>query len=382
MAYALGYDAADLDSDDDVSNKTNGFRRRNVNEFKTNGSASSNRQDTSRNTVTSISAPRQYAAFSSSSHASLGTAQSAFGNHFQVGRINSGIAEASRIEAHSNATAPPRPLSSRFLGNANGIRIGNRDDDSANARRPRTSPMATDSRRQDETDVSLPSNLRNMDKLDTATLERLEWMEPLGFRALSKITGLPPEALRKHFWASKVKPTSDLFSNLNHYFKNSHSSVHSGTQLKIKRIVELKRFNENNSDYQIPNVRLLWHGTQTVNVRGILTNGFQLPTRQGMFGRGVYFADRVTKSVQYCGVPATRGNKGTLFLSAVNLGKMYRATATGMNNLTAPPHGYDSVKGCGTHVPDRNDIRKHRGAMIPCGKTFLKPGHGTLQHNE
>uniref|UniRef100_A0A7S1R3T9 Poly [ADP-ribose] polymerase n=1 Tax=Alexandrium catenella TaxID=2925 RepID=A0A7S1R3T9_ALECA len=44
---------------------------------------------------------------------------------------------------------------------------------------------------------------------------------------------------------------------------------------------------------------LLFHGTDAANVRPILANGFRLPKRSGMFGRGIYFAHCPLKSVQY-----------------------------------------------------------------------------------
>lgn len=195
------------------------------------------------------------------------------------------------------------------------------------------------------------------------------------------MTSIPVAVLRKHFWASKVKESSDLYSDIKYYFKNSYSLQHH-INMRIKRATTLKRFKENNSDFKDPNVQLLWHGTQIGNVGGILTNGFKLPPRNGMFGRGIYFADRVSKSAQYCGGGGP-GSKGVLFLCAVNLGKMYKATG-GMNGLNAPPQGYDSVMGCGTNIPDPRDYRMHRGARIPCGKTTVKHGVGQvgLHHNE
>jgi len=44
---------------------------------------------------------------------------------------------------------------------------------------------------------------------------------------------------------------------------------------------------------------LLFHGTWSDNVQGILREGFALPQRSGMFGPGIYFADCPLKSVQF-----------------------------------------------------------------------------------
>lgn len=49
---------------------------------------------------------------------------------------------------------------------------------------------------------------------------------------------------------------------------------------------------------------MLWHGTKYFSVRTILEHGFILPPYgMQMFGQGIYFADRISKSAQYCPEP-------------------------------------------------------------------------------
>eukprot|EP00406_Dinophysis_acuminata_P046668 CAMPEP_0179298308 /NCGR_PEP_ID=MMETSP0797-20121207/45924_1 /TAXON_ID=47934 /ORGANISM="Dinophysis acuminata, Strain DAEP01" /LENGTH=223 /DNA_ID=CAMNT_0021007687 /DNA_START=1 /DNA_END=672 /DNA_ORIENTATION=+ len=43
----------------------------------------------------------------------------------------------------------------------------------------------------------------------------------------------------------------------------------------------------------------LFHGTDMASARAICESGFRLPTRKGMFGRGVYFADTPLKSAGF-----------------------------------------------------------------------------------
>jgi len=43
----------------------------------------------------------------------------------------------------------------------------------------------------------------------------------------------------------------------------------------------------------------LFHGTSLKNMKSIIANGFRLPSRPGMFGKGIYFADTPLKSWQY-----------------------------------------------------------------------------------
>jgi len=55
----------------------------------------------------------------------------------------------------------------------------------------------------------------------------------------------------------------------------------------------------------IDNKQLLWHGSRLTNFVGILSQGLRIappeaPVTGYMFGKGVYFADMVTKSANYC----------------------------------------------------------------------------------
>ncbi|XP_021959434.1 poly [ADP-ribose] polymerase isoform X2 [Folsomia candida] len=112
------------------------------------------------------------------------------------------------------------------------------------------------------------------------------------------------------------------------------------------------------------NRKLLWHGTKRSNIPAILQNGFRLPNSAGqMFGSGIYFADRITKSSNYSDQDAT-----FLLLCEVGLGRIY-SCAKSHNHLTAPPSGFESTKGNGTYVPDWTDNGNYMGSHIPFGRT-------------
>lgn len=64
---------------------------------------------------------------------------------------------------------------------------------------------------------------------------------------------------------------------------------------------------------------LLWHGTSSANVPGIIQNGFR-PGSGGCFGSAVYFADRIGKSLSY--TRKTGGGVGFLFIAEVNMGRV------------------------------------------------------------
>ena len=74
---------------------------------------------------------------------------------------------------------------------------------------------------------------------------------------------------------------------------------------------------ENDGD---PYERRLWHGTQVPQL--ITKEGFdpRVCALSGMFGGGVYFADKSTKSLRYSGA-AKPGDAGVLLLSRVALGR-------------------------------------------------------------
>ena len=74
---------------------------------------------------------------------------------------------------------------------------------------------------------------------------------------------------------------------------------------------------ENDGD---PGERLLWHGTPVPQL--VVSQGFdpRVCALEGMFGGGVYFADKSTKSVRYAGA-ARPGDSGTLLLCRVSLGR-------------------------------------------------------------
>jgi len=79
----------------------------------------------------------------------------------------------------------------------------------------------------------------------------------------------------------------------------------------------------------------LFHGTRRESAHGIMQDGFRLPNRPGMFGKGIYFADCPLKSWQYTdGVMHIRN--GYILLCWVELGRQSHHKAAS-NGLTRPP---------------------------------------------
>lgn len=104
------------------------------------------------------------------------------------------------------------------------------------------------------------------------------------------------------------------------YFDNSRA--HAGVNISLKSIhrynnLESKKSFENN--FSKDRRMLLWHGTKQRSLDSIFAEGLKLPKHGGMFGKGIYFADRVTKSVYYTDYKI---GVGTLLLCEVAVGDM------------------------------------------------------------
>ena len=107
------------------------------------------------------------------------------------------------------------------------------------------------------------------------------------------------------------------------------------------------------------NTALLFHGTRSVNVSGILRESLRLPKQLvgvvitgAMFGGGLYWADDWKKSAGYTslrgsywsgGQGEVRGRSAFMFAADVVLGKPF--VAPGPRGYTGPPSGHQSVLG-------------------------------------
>lgn len=113
--------------------------------------------------------------------------------------------------------------------------------------------------------------------------------------------------------------------------------------------------------YADTNTALLFHGTRSVNVTGILNTSFRLPKQLvgvqitgAMFGGGIYFADDWRKSAGYTslrgsvwsqGSGAVAGREAFMFACDVVLGQPH--IAPGPRGFTGPPNNNHSIFGMG-----------------------------------
>ncbi|KAJ5689086.1 hypothetical protein N7462_003478 [Penicillium macrosclerotiorum] len=123
---------------------------------------------------------------------------------------------------------------------------------------------------------------------------------------------------------SIVQVHSPEYSALTEYLNGSIGSTHRLKYMvhsifRIRRPGEEERFDREEARDR----RLLWHGTSSDNIIGILNQGLRAhlfnKSKNAMFGAGIYFADMSSKSARYC---ASSG-PAFLLLCEVELGSSH-----------------------------------------------------------
>ena len=169
--------------------------------------------------------------------------------------------------------------------------------------------------------------------------------------------------------ATPLDKSSSEYQCLEGYLKRTHGKTHYiklqiEDIFRIERRGEAQRFVDAGLD-KLPNDNryLLWHGSRVTNFAGILSQGLRIappeaPVNGYMFGKGIYLADMVTKSANYCSAYESQ-NTGLLMLCEAQLGDpMYElksadynaaqnsqkagALATKGKGMTAPPKWMDA----------------------------------------
>uniref|UniRef100_A0A8C6KUZ6 Poly [ADP-ribose] polymerase n=1 Tax=Nothobranchius furzeri TaxID=105023 RepID=A0A8C6KUZ6_NOTFU len=157
------------------------------------------------------------------------------------------------------------------------------------------------------------------------------------------------------------------------YVKNTHAATHNTYTLEVQEIFKIVREGEHQRYRpfeELHNRQLLWHGSRTTNYAGILSQGLRIappeaPVTGYMFGKGVYFADMVSKSANYCHTSQS-DPVGLILLAEVALGNMHELKKA--SHITKLPKGKQSVKGLGRTAPDPNATVNLNGVHVPLGK--------------
>ncbi|XP_051908045.1 poly [ADP-ribose] polymerase 1 isoform X1 [Hippocampus zosterae] len=157
------------------------------------------------------------------------------------------------------------------------------------------------------------------------------------------------------------------------YVKNTHAATHNTYTLEVQEIFKINREGERQRFQpfeELHNRQLLWHGSRTTNYAGILSQGLRIappeaPVTGYMFGKGVYFADMVSKSANYCHTSQS-DPVGLLLLAEVALGNMHELKKA--SHITKLPKGKHSVKGLGRTAPESSATTTLDGVQVPLGK--------------
>lgn len=195
------------------------------------------------------------------------------------------------------------------------------------------------------------------------------------------------EQLKTNF--TPVDKNSEEFELLSKYVQNTHAATHSSYELEIIDVFKVSRQGEARRYKpfkKLHNRKLLWHGSRLTNFVGILSHGLKIappeaPPTGYMFGKGIYFADMVSKSANYC-CTSMQNSTGLMLLSEVALGDMMECTAA--KYVEKLPKGKHSCYGKGRTMPDpKESVLREDGVEIPLGKPITNESlKSSLLYNE
>ncbi|KAI6242060.1 Poly [ADP-ribose] polymerase [Aphelenchoides fujianensis] len=184
-----------------------------------------------------------------------------------------------------------------------------------------------------------------------------------------------------------VPPDSKEYEMVRLYAKNTHGSTHY-FNIELRDVFRAARCGEDEKfRTDLDNHMLLWHGSRVTNFAGILSQGLRIappeaPVNGYMFGKGVYFADMISKSAQYCMMDNSSGDC-FLLLCEVALGKVQEELHATMDKKLKD--GHHSVKGLGATIPNEAQFETlEGGVVVPCGKgkTSDRKQQHSLLYNE
>ncbi|KAM9989486.1 hypothetical protein ACTFIY_005520 [Dictyostelium cf. discoideum] len=182
---------------------------------------------------------------------------------------------------------------------------------------------------------------------------------------------------------------SVVYKTLVDYVANSQDNQFR-TNICVQDILSLDR--ENESERFTPwakdkNRLLLWHGSRLTNFVSIVSQGLRIappsaPKTGYRFGKGIYFADCISKSFSYC-FTSSDYPTALMLLCEVSLGDMNELKHD--TYMEEAPHPFHSTKALGMAAPHKDGnhpLSDSDGLVVPLGK-MSKTGLSTsCTHNE
>jgi poly [ADP-ribose] polymerase len=202
------------------------------------------------------------------------------------------------------------------------------------------------------------------------------------------------EALEKHYAALKseinpVEKGSELYKLLESYAYNSHDKDYfSRFSFEVEDIFDITRQGEPEryKDWEKnENRMLLWHGSRLTNWVGIISQGLRIappeaPKTGYRFGKGVYFADVISKSGSYC-FTTNQNPHAVMLLAEVALGNPNELLKD--EYMEKAPPGKHCTKALGMAAPDpKGDQKALDSVKVPAGKVIKTGVKSACSHNE
>ncbi|XP_063361002.1 poly [ADP-ribose] polymerase [Cydia amplana] len=242
--------------------------------------------------------------------------------------------------------------------------------------------------------VKNPPLLDNVEaiKAKTEMLDNLLEIE-IAYSLLKSDANETTSPIESHYLKLKaeivpVDKGSPEFQMIATYTANTHAATHSNYTLEIQEVFKVVRDGEEKRYKpfkKLHNRRLLWHGSRVTNFAGILSQGLRIappeaPVTGYMFGKGIYFADMVSKSANYC-CTSKSSPHGVLLLAEVALGNMKECNAA--TYIEKLPAGAHSTWGQGRTQPDpAMDTTLDCGTVVPLGRPVTRNINTSLLYNE
>ena len=206
----------------------------------------------------------------------------------------------------------------------------------------------------------------NFDIMGDMKLE-LNWIDPKSKTGKFLVDWIPKSTTKDHkkidhieilnIWTVEQEHAKGVIEKAQKAILRSKVDTSLGPEKQPRARKDLEK--EKQKAYKDSNTCLLFHGTRSVNVNGILRESLRMPrnlvavTITGeKFGPGIYFSDDWKKSADYTnakgaaetgGRGAVKGRHAFMFLADVVLGSMHLAPE--IHGYLKPPRGKHSVFG-------------------------------------
>ncbi|KAJ3434832.1 poly (adp-ribose) polymerase [Anaeramoeba flamelloides] len=180
---------------------------------------------------------------------------------------------------------------------------------------------------------------------------------------------------------------SDEFKMIVKFVNKTHGSTHFWYTLVVEEVFAAEKTEEieRYKKYEKADDRwLLWHGSRKSNAVGIISQGLRIappnaPVTGYMFGKGVYFANSVSKSANYCRT-SKFDNVGVMYLDEVYLGNRWKKQQA--HYVTKLPNNFHSTWGQGKITPDESTHEDFLGMKVPIGNMINAGLNTVLRYDE